>query len=51
MLLCLGMLSYGEYDHGTGVDGEPMVFLGGSDVSCRHVRKHIFKEMHTQGCK
>jgi len=33
-----GMLSYGEYDHGTGVDGEPMVFLGGSDVSCKHKR-------------
>ena len=32
-----GMLSYGEYSQGTGLEGDPMVFTGGSEVSCREV--------------
>ena len=32
------MLSYGKYDHGSGLEDDPMVFTGGSDVSCSHVR-------------
>ena len=31
------MLSYGEYSQGTGLEGDPMVFTGGSEVSCREV--------------
>jgi len=33
-----GMLSYGEYQSGTGALTDPMLFLGGSDASCSKQR-------------
>ena len=32
-----GMLSYGEYQSGTGAQTDPMIFTGGSHLSCREV--------------
>ena len=33
------MLSYGEYAGGSGLSDDPMLFRGGSDVSCKQVGK------------
>ena len=33
-----GMLSYGEYQSGTGAQTDPMIFKGGSHLSCREVK-------------
>ena len=36
-----GKLSYGEYQSGTGTTTDPMIFMGGSDVSCSKVILNI----------
>ena len=35
------MLSYGNYQTGTGLGGNPMTFEGGSDASCKKVTVKI----------
>jgi len=33
-----GMLSYGDYVRGSGLSDDPMLFMGGSEVSCKQKR-------------
>merc|ERR1712032_859505 len=33
-----GMLSYGDYVRGSGLSNDPMLFTGGSEVSCKQKR-------------
>ena len=40
------MLSYGDYAGGSGLSDDPMLFRGGSDVSCKQVGKEDFEHIH-----